>query len=133
MKHGREADEVALDFAAKELEFCEETGSYDEQYRREIRGGIEAWKELMDIAGFDLEGVFRRRALTPFVRVPRHVSNRYGANDLLSLMSRLRQAQEAFVYGVPLAAFALMRVVLDLVLTNHYTAAGKDLGRFRPA
>ena len=40
---------------------------------------------------------------------------------------RLQQAQEAFVYGMPFAAFALMRVVLDLVLTNHYVATRKDL------
>ena len=91
---------AALDFAAKELEFCEETDSYDQRYTREIRSGIEAWKELMDIAGFDLEGIFRRRALAPFVMIPRHVSGHYDASDPLSLMARLQQAQEAFVYGV---------------------------------
>jgi hypothetical protein len=64
---------------------------------------------LTENVSFDLAGVFRRRRLAPFVMIPRHVSGRYGTSDPLSLMARLQQAQEAFVCGIPLAAFALMR------------------------
>jgi len=67
-----------------------------------------------------LAGVFRRRELVPFVMVPRHVSNIYDATDSLSLMARLQHAQEAFVYGVPLAALALMRAILEQLMKKHY-------------
>ena len=42
-------------------------------------------------------------------------------------MAQLRQAQEAFVYGVPLAAFALIRAILEKVLRQHYGATGSNL------
>jgi hypothetical protein len=80
---------AALDFAAKELEFCEETDSYDRRYRREIRSGIDALRTLTDVAGFDFEGVFRRRSLAPFVRIPRHVARKQGSAESLSLLTLL--------------------------------------------
>lgn len=133
----RESDEIARAHASAIDQVIEEAkisidasvgdGITEEYYQDRVLSGIDAWKRLVGEVGFDLAGVFRRRKLVPFVMIPRHVSGHYGGSDPLSLMARLQQAQEAFVYGVPLAAFALMRVVLDLVLTNHYAATGKDL------
>ena len=81
----------------------------------EVEGGVEAWKSLVDEVGFDLEGVFRRRALVPFINIPSHVAKRHG-DETLSLLTLLQQAHEAFVYGVPFAALALMRAILETVL-----------------
>ncbi len=121
------AIDQAIEEARISIEASVGDGITDEDYQDRVRSGIDAWNRLVEEVGFDLAGVFRRRILVPFVMIPRHVSGHYDGSDPLSLMARLRQAQEAFVYGIPLAAFALMRVVLDLVLTNHYGSTGKDL------
>jgi Domain of unknown function (DUF4145) len=97
------------------------------KWRFDARNGIAAWRSLINETGFDLAGVFRRRQLVPFVMIPRHVSARHGAAEPLSLLTLLRQAQEAFVYGVPFAAVALMRATLELLLKEHYPSAGNDL------
>ncbi len=121
------AVQQAIDYAKLEIEFYENEGAYEEDYVNEIKAGIAAWDGVIAKVGLDLHAVLRRRSLAPFVLVPRHVSNRYGTTDPLSLMSRLRQAQEAFIYGVPLAAFALMRSILELVLRHHYGGKEKKL------
>ncbi len=121
------AIELAIEEARISIEFTVGDGLTDEGYQEVVRSGIQAWNSLAKEVGFDLAGVFRRRKLVPFVMIPRHVSNVYGATDSLSLMARLQQAHEAFIYGVPLAAFALMRVILELLLRDHYGAIGKDL------
>lgn len=89
--------------------------------------GIAAWNPLLDEIGFDLAAVFRRRELTPFVLIPRHVSKRHGAAEPLSLLRLLQQAQEALIYGVPFASIALMRAILERLLKEHYGAIGADL------
>jgi hypothetical protein len=45
----------------------------------------------------------------------------------LSLLVLLRQAQEAFIYGVDFAALALTRAILENVLKRHYGATGSKL------
>ena len=92
-----------------------------------IQDGLAAWKKLVTEMEFDLEGAFRRRRLVPFTMIPSHIADCYGDEDTLSLLSRLRQAQEAFVYGVPLAAFALMRSILELILRQHYGGTAPKL------
>jgi hypothetical protein len=52
--------------------------------------------------------------------IPRHVSGHYDASDPLSLTARLQEAQEAFVYGVPIGALAIMRSILEIILREHY-------------
>jgi Domain of unknown function (DUF4145) len=84
----------------------------------------EEWARLTRHTGFDLRGVFRRRRLIPFVFFPRHVAAR-GEN--LSIYESLRQAHEAFIYGAPFAALALMRSIMEVVLREHYGAKGNDL------
>lgn len=109
-----------LDYAKMEIEFYRDQGVYPEEYVSEVENGIATWNNLVTEIGFDLTGVLRRRRLTPFVLIPRHVSNHYGGSDALSLMARLQQAQEAFVYGIPLGALAIMRSILEIILRKHY-------------
>jgi hypothetical protein len=92
-----------------------------------IKLAMADWKSLKDEARLDLRGVFRRRALVPFVLFPRHVAAHHGRDDLLSIYQNLRQAHEAFVFGAPFAALALMRSIMEVVLRDHYGAPGDDL------
>jgi hypothetical protein len=85
------------------------------------------WKSLKNEAGFDLRGVLRRRALVPFVLFPRHVAAHHNQDEKLSIYENLRQAHEAFVFGAPSAALALMRSTMEVVLRDHYGAQGDDL------
>ena len=72
--------------------------------------------------GFDLSGILRRRSLIPVVLIPKHVADRHGAkhgphpDKKLPLWLQLQQSQEAFPYGIPLAAISLMRALTELVL-----------------
>ena len=92
-----------------------------------LKEAREDWKSLKDEAGLDLRGVFRRRALVPFVLFPRHVAAHQGRTDKLSIYEILREAHQAFVFGVPSAAVALMRSIMEVVLRDHYGANGAHL------
>jgi len=96
-------------------------------FRENIAEGEAAWDRLVRDAGFDLRGVFRRRELVPFVLVPRHVAAKQASPDKLTMLRSLREAHEAFVFGTPLAALALMRSVIEVVLRDYYGAKGADL------
>jgi hypothetical protein len=100
---------------------------YDKEFLDSIEDAMAAWQRLKDDAAFDLQGVFRRRALVPFVLVPRHVAAKHGGAQALSMLKNLQQAHDAFVFGAPLAALALMRSILEAVLRDHYGAKGEDL------
>ena len=117
------SDANAIDWAIRDakigVKVCDDFPELDD-YKAEVESGVAAWNSLVSEVGFDLCGVFRRRSLTPFVIIPRHVSGHYNASDPLSLMARLQQAQEAFVYGVPLGALAIMRSILEIILRKHY-------------
>jgi hypothetical protein len=91
-----------------------------------IKLAMADWKSLKNETGLDLRGVFRRRALVPFVLFPRHVAAHHGRNDLLSIYQNLRQAHEAFVFGAPFAALALMRSIMEVVLRDHYDSSADD-------
>lgn len=130
--------EIATEQAQEEADAIERAIEYSEYHvdlgrmgvpdalRSHIQAGLEEWKRLTRTIGFSLEGILRRRKLIPFILVPRHVADRHG-NKELGLLSHLQQAHEAFVYGVPFAALALMRSVLETVLKTHYAATGVDL------
>ena len=92
-----------------------------------IQDGIAAWDRLTQDTGFDLRGVFRRRALVPFVLVPRQIAAKHGSSDKLSMLKNLQQAHDAFIFGATYAALALMRSIMEAVLRDHYRAEGKDL------
>ncbi len=115
-------------FAERELKFQKESvddTAYEETLD-EVERGISEWENL-NRSGFDLKGIIRRRNLIPFVLIPRHVSAHHGAAEKLSLLTLLQQAQEAFVFGTPLAAISLMRAILEMVLQFHYNISGPDL------
>ena len=63
----------------------------------------------------------------PFVLIPRHVSKHHGETEKLSLLTHLQQAHDAFIFGVPFAALALMRSILETTLKRHYQTRGGDL------
>jgi hypothetical protein len=75
----------------------------DEDFRECIEDAMAAWQRLKHDAGFDLQGVFRRRELIPFVLVPRHVAAKHGSAEALSMLKNLQQAHDAFVFGAPFA------------------------------
>ena len=122
-----EADalDTAMDFARTETDSLTDSESAD--YSVEIDRGVQAWTRLQSAIGIDLRGVFRRRALTPFILIPRYVSNKYGLTDKLSLVTHLAQAHQAFIFGAPFAAIAMMRSILEIVLKKHYRSTGAEL------
>lgn len=106
----------------------ENDGDYlDPEFAQKVEEGVAAWDRLSSDTGFDLRGIFRRRALVPFVLVPRRVAAKHGSAETPSMLKNLRQAHEAFVFGATYAALALMRSILEAVLRDHYRAEGKDL------
>ena len=100
----------------------------------EIEDGVQEWRRLISLTGFELEGVFRRRDRVPFVLVPHHVSMKYGSAEVISLYTLLRQAHNAFILGVPFAALALMQSLLEVILRDHSPRRGKigDAHRLSP-
>lgn len=115
------------------IEFAEFKVNQEDQWTGQtdfsefIREGIAAWDRLERDTGFDLRGVFRRRALIPFVLVPRHVATKYGCSEKLSMFKNLKQAHDSFVFGATYAALALMRSIMEAMLRDYYRVEGKDL------
>jgi hypothetical protein len=100
---------------------------HEEPIEHVARDGWTFWEALKRESGLDLRGILRRRALVPFVLFPRHVSARLSSTDLPSIYQSLREAHEAFVFGLHFAALALMRSVMEMTLRDHYGATGRDL------
>ena len=115
---------LIMDFAQDQLN--QDWRTFSEEFEAHAQSGLDEWSRLTRSMKFDLEGVFRRRELVPFVLIPRHVSDAYG-NEILSLFSRLRDAHEAFIYGAFLASLALLRAILETVIVQHYGGQGPDL------
>lgn len=120
------AIEEAIDFA--QFNADQEHRWIDQpDFIERIQDGIAAWERLRQDTGFDLQGVFRRRALVPFVLVPRQIAAKHGSAETLSMLKNLQQAHDAFVFGATYAALALMRSIMEAVLRDHYRAEGNDL------
>jgi hypothetical protein len=116
------------------IKFAQENADQDwrwdedqEHFIRRLQDGVAAWDRLKEETGFDLSGVFRRRALIPFVLVPRQVAAKYGSDEKLSMLKNLQHAHDAFVYGATYAALGLMRSIMEAVLRDHYGAKGPEL------
>jgi hypothetical protein len=124
-KDQAKAIEGAIDFANDQA--TDDWRDFPDGFSESIEEGTSAWKRLAKETGFDLRGIFRRRELVPFVLIPRHVSQQHGDAEKLSLFTHLRQAHDAFIFGVPFAALALMRSILETTLRVHYHANGDDL------
>lgn len=122
------AIERAIDFAHDQA--TQDWRNFDDEgeFRESIEDGKAAWKRLEREAGFDLRGVFRRRSLIPFVLVPTHVSDKHGSAEVVSLLKSLQQAHEAFIFGTPFAALALMRAIMEAVLRDYYGQEKKGSG-----
>jgi hypothetical protein len=116
------AIQSVIDFA--ESSIAGEYHGYDDEFVEQIELGLLEWKKLHFTLGLNLRSALTRRNLVPFVLIPRHVASKHGPAQALSLFEHLRQAHEAFVFGAPLAALALVRSVLELVLRNHYRTQG---------
>lgn len=119
----------AIDFAYYNISQSERWDDDQQGFVYRVEKGVFAWEGLNKTVGLDLQGIFRRRALVPFVLVPRAVSAKHGSAERISLLRNLQQAQEAFIFGVPFAALALMRSVMERVLRDHYVADEGDLSR----
>ena len=117
----------AIEFARHYAEDENRWLASEEKFIQGINDGIAAFERLTGETGFDLRGVFRRRALVPFVLVPREVAARHGSTEKLSMLTNLQQAHDAFVYGATYGALALMRSIMEAVLRDHYGAEGADL------
>jgi len=122
------AIEAVTDFAEQEI--GADHHDYDSAFVEQIELGLLEWKRLQFALGFDVRQALTRRNLVPFVLIPRHVAMKHSQSQLLSLFEHLRQAHEAFVFGTPLAALALLRSVIELVLKNHYHSPGNDLKEY---
>lgn len=99
----------------------------DEEFLQVLDDGLSAWDRLVKEHGLDLRGVFRRRALVPFVLVPRKIAAKHGSAEKLSMLKNLQQAHDAFVFGATYAALAMMRSIMESVLRDHYHVKGGNL------
>ena len=100
---------------------------YSMSAEQAVEMAIGYWESLTDEIGFDLADVFRRRRLVPFVFFPRHIAALHGTPEKTLIYKSLLQAHDAFIFGVPFAALALMRAIMETVLRDHYHAQGTDL------
>jgi hypothetical protein len=115
-----DAIRAALDLAHTELE----QGDYlTDEHALSVADGLNAWDSLSDKIGLDFQGVFRRKRLLSIILVPRHVSDKHGSAERMSLYTYLTESQDAFVRGTPYASLIMMRAIIELVLTRHYGAA----------
>lgn len=119
----------AIKFSHEQLDDIDEDYRDDEgsNFRDVIIRGINYWEELNNCIGLDLEGVFRRRGLVPFVLFPRHIANQIEGLDKALVYRLLYEAQNAFVFGSSFASLALMRSIIELILRDFYKVTGTKL------
>jgi hypothetical protein len=105
--------------SVKSLLYERDFFAWSRQQAELLRAGKLADADIEHIAE-EIDSMGRTEKPHPICHDSTQWSSHYGASDPLSLMARLRQAQGAFVYGVPLAALALMRSILELLFKKHY-------------
>lgn len=120
------AIQSVIDFAQSHID-VEDVWDDHPNIIEDVESGILAWKGLAERSGVDLRGTLRRRALVPFVLVPRKISNQQGSKERTALMLNMQEAQQAFVNGTLSAAVALLRATVEVVLKEHYKAFGDSL------
>ena len=111
----------------KQSDWVAEADYSNENFVQNMEDGLEAWKKLRDNCGLDARGVFRRHELIPFVLVPHRIAAQHENTKKLPMLENLRQAHEAFKFGAPRAALALLRSIVEAVLRDHYLAEGTHL------
>jgi hypothetical protein len=92
-----------------------------------VKDSAQFWETFKYETGFSVRDINRRRMLIPFVLFPRHVSRGFNNSEFSSVYQNLRQAQDAFIFGAPAAALALMRSVMEMVVRDFYGASGSKL------
>ena len=110
-------------------------GGVPEDYCNWIESSAREFRQIQQQIGVDLRGVLRRKQLVPMVLIPDHVAGKHGntlgppPDDKISLKLQLQEAQEAFVFGIPLAGISHLRALAELVLTYHYRFSEGNLER----
>ena len=118
----------SIEWAFRYLRVLSSEGEYDDEEAKSCMDEAVTWWEFLKSGtGLDLQGIFRRKMLVPFVLVPHHLSVRYGNSAQPSLFDLLREAQRAFIFGSLLSSVSLMRATLEQLLVAHYNASGVDL------
>ena len=69
------------------LDFASTKAMQSEKY--EILRGLDTWEYLIENVGMDIRGIIRRRALVPFVLIPRHVALGHGVSEVNSTLRYL--------------------------------------------
>jgi hypothetical protein len=82
---------------------------------------------LIDDFHLDIGTAFRRKSLLPDIYIPAHVSDRFHNQEKAALYDYLEQASKAFIFGSAAGSIALLRSVVELVLSEHYRSSGREL------
>ena len=117
---------IAMIFAENQIR-VEDVWDEQPDVVEDVEAGIEGWNSLSANIGLDLRGILRRRALVPFVLVPRKIANQQGSTHRTALLQNLKEAQESFINGTLSACVALLRATVEVVLTEHFRLFGNDL------
>ena len=118
--------QTAINFAEGQIDI-EDVWDDHPDLVEDVQTGVTAWQDLSARHRIDLRGILRRRALVPFLLVPRKISNQQGSKERTALMLNIQEAQQAFVNGTLSASVTLLRATVEVVLKEHYRAFGKDL------
>jgi hypothetical protein len=118
--------QLATTFAENQIQI-EDVWDDQPDLVEDVQVGLDHWKNLSTTVGLDLRGVLRRRALVPFVLVPRKIANQQGSAERTALLQNLIEAQESFINGTLSACVALLRATVEVVLTEHFRLFGNDL------
>ncbi len=111
----------AISFASGQLEALASHSSEEEVYHEAIENGIKNLRRIFTAARLDIRQFLRRYDLLPFIHVPENVSKKHGTEiEFKSIYHYLRESQIAFAFGLDRAAYAMLRALLELVVTKHY-------------
>lgn len=119
--------DLALDFAKDQIGQDDRWTTDQQGWVDEISEGIDVWSSLRNQMGIDIHGILRRRAMVPFVLVPRKVANQQGSEQRTALLRNLKEAQDAFVRGTMVSCVVLLRATVEVALKVHYRSFGTDL------
>ena len=95
--------------------------------RTDTYTGIDLILEFLELTDLNLIAARNRAAVAPDILMPEHISTKLNNQEQIALYELLEQALNAFVFGSPAAAIALLRSVVELVLSEHYGSRGRDL------
>lgn len=111
----------AVSFVSDQLETFEAVNSDEEVYYESLENGVKNLRRIFAATRLDTRQFFRRYDLLPFIHVPESVSKKHGGEiEFKSIYHYLRESQVAFTLGLDRAAFAMLRALLELVITKHY-------------